>query len=86
LLEIRKAFVASIVKLEVASRKLFGKPVQTAESQLQELKRNRKGCKSYFETSKEQKNASKTTFACPCGISSTTMSFRADCRCWSFSV
>ena len=53
-LEIRKPLDTSIVKLEVAPRKLFGKPVQTLMvNQLRELERNRKACKC---TSKPRRN------------------------------
>lgn len=41
-MEIRKALVAAIVKLEVATRKLFGKPVQTVKV----------NCKNSSETAK----------------------------------
>jgi hypothetical protein len=76
----RKPLGTSIVKLEVAPRKLFGKPVQTLKvNQLQELKRNRKACKCTSKPRRSERTASKTTFACPCGISAA-MWFLADCQ------
>jgi len=44
------------VKLKGASRKLFGKLVQTAEDQLQELKRNCETCKYTSKIRRSKKN------------------------------